>query len=157
MTDIQLLIKETKTSSEPALAPGNHQIETKPFELRQKISPEGSLLQITEHRPNGSRTVLIPQLALPWLIRVLNDSIVPRTVLTREWRKPGPPKLPADILTNAKGRFLFIKEFLPNQRSYSICIAEDHRSTGWRDFEITLHQHPMVLPQIRSPLSRQTL
>lgn len=50
-------------------------IEAKSFTFRQKATAHGLALQISEHRPSLTHTILLPLSAFGWLIKILSDTI----------------------------------------------------------------------------------
>lgn len=50
------------------------QIEAKVFKLKEFMDPNDNALQVTEPRCHLPRTIILPQIALPWVQQTLDDA-----------------------------------------------------------------------------------
>lgn len=117
--------------------PPRHTIqkEAKSFAFQLQRTLQGEQLQITVFHPSLTRSDLIPLPALPWFHRVLLNSIEADYLTVPQWTLHSRPKLKTNLIKNLRGRFRSITEYLPDHRSYSPCITEGHRASGWFLFE----------------------
>lgn len=130
------LVQHCKHYSRSKVSGSLVKIEPRSFQLTKKNTLGGTLIEITERRPNLSRAILIPINAIPLLRKMVADALDLKLLLYPKWNtKTGRPKFEALILSNSKGRFLHIVERLQGDRCISICIPEGGRSSGWAFFK----------------------
>lgn len=132
-------------------------IERKTSVLQDKKMHQGIVTQITDIRSSLMRTILVPQAVLRWLSNTLQSSIKGRTLSVPIWRILGVLKLKVETKENQRGRCLPIMEFLPDGRSYSLCIPEGKQSYGWTTFHIEIVAKLWAETPAPSPTSQTNL
>lgn len=83
------------------------------FGVPTETNLQGVPTQITEFRASITRSILVPHLAAK-LSKVVLDFIEAHHITLLEWRHLGRLKLKVEIITNLRGWFLSITEYLPD-------------------------------------------
>lgn len=95
------------------------------------------------------RSILLSQSALTWLRQALADAMHLQPIVKPRWLNRL-ELLPyqASILSNPKGRFIRVVEYLPDGRATFICIPEGYRCSCWSTFQqYIIHYSDIQFPQ----------
>lgn len=113
----------------------------------------GPSAQIIEQRPQLVRSIFLSQSGLPWLRQALADAMHLQSIVKPRWLNRS-ELLPyqASILSDPKGRFIRVVEYLQDGRAAFICTPEGYHCSGWSTFQQYIihyfgHKIPSALPR----------